>query len=39
MAIPLVVVDKKKPSAALDTLIAPAGMLSDLQDIKANFTN
>jgi hypothetical protein len=38
LAVPLVVTDKKKPSAALDTLIVPAGVLTNLTGVKAQFT-
>lgn len=37
MAIPLVTVDKNRPSQALDAMIVPAGWLTDLKPIKANF--
>jgi hypothetical protein len=38
LAVPLVTVDKKRPNPnALDHLIVPAGMLTDLKDIKGNF--
>ena len=35
LAVPLL--DRKRPSGGLDRMIVPAGMLTDLKDIKANF--
>jgi hypothetical protein len=37
MAVPLVTADKNHASQALDTMIVPAGWLTDLQPMKANF--
>ena len=37
MAVPLVTVDKQHPSQALDTMIVPAGWLTDLSPVKENF--
>jgi hypothetical protein len=31
------ILDQKRPTGGLDTMIVPAGMLTDLKDIKANF--
>jgi hypothetical protein len=35
LAVPLL--DRKRPTGGLDRMIVPAGMLTDLKDIKANF--
>ncbi len=35
LAVPLL--DRKRPTGGLDSMIVPAGMLTDLKDIKANF--
>ncbi|HKM54755.1 MAG TPA: hypothetical protein VJY33_15205 [Isosphaeraceae bacterium] len=35
LAVPLL--DRKRPTGGLDTMIVPAGMLTDLKDIKAKF--
>ncbi len=37
MAVPLVTIDKNHASQALDTMIVPAGWLTDLQPMKDNF--
>jgi hypothetical protein len=37
LAIPLVVADKKRATPALDTMIVPAGVLTDVKEIKTHF--
>jgi hypothetical protein len=35
LAVPLM--DAKRPTGHIDQMIVPAGMLTDLKDVKANF--
>ena len=35
LAVPLL--DRKRPTGGLDSMIVPAGMLTDLKEIKSNF--